>query len=865
MNLAFDSETSGLPIKNPINKWQFPDPKYREYYEPCRLVSISWILSRGAELVQQSYYIIKPKDFIISPESQKIHGISQEKAESEGIDVSEALKSFTQALYTVDNLIAHNVYFDINVLKSEFYRNNQNDLAELMDKKRHICTMKLGKEFMKLHKNPKLSELYQYCFNTKADNLHNALADTFYCWKCFLHMVPQEPDVYFLSNKHINLSSSQKNIVHANLNHNILVLASAGSGKTLTLAIRIKYLIDSGIDSGKIMLTTFTRDASYEMKNKLFNVLGYESNVKIGTIDSICREFCRDTKVKNVSQFCIEYLEWIKNNPDYLKRWRYLFVDEFQDINTDQFNIINQFYLAGVYIFAVGDDCQNIYTFRGSKLDYFLNFSTYFNDVLQFELVQNYRNSLEITKFANQIIQYIDQIPKTMVFSGPNQINTNLPQVYSFINIQQQSTKILEIITSKYSSNLNEVAVLAPQNYHLYPIEEILAKHGINTILLDNYQRDGIRHSNSVNLATIHKAKGLEWNYVIIIGAQDNTFPKQKVLSSIKEARRLFYVAVTRARVDLHIMYCHHPNGPSRYIGEISKKLWTSQDEIHFSKEHVVESQLSKKTTVQVEKAISIFNNHQWKNIIKTTNKINTQFQIHHWDIEEKHIDCNIQYQCAIFLKNLILREVFLDKIGSSAIWFSTLSDLGYDFKQKYIESAKKYSNHSLKWVDIKNDIWNVSILKQIFIEKRRKLLYLQPELDKFLPYLNDNDWINKIIQGIKRYHNYTTSGNYSRPTIQHQFTLDGCLINLWDNVDIMSNKSLVLIKADYNVDSLPKIEWVVQIITQKLLCDINFIPIDHLIIINLYNNRSWNLKSSCIKDLNCDNWFSMFLCFLPL
>ncbi|HWB58976.1 MAG TPA: ATP-dependent helicase, partial [Chthoniobacteraceae bacterium] len=88
-----------------------------------------------------------------------------------------------------------------------------------------------------------------------------------------------------------------------------------------------------------------------------------------------------------------------------------------------------------------------------------------------------------------------------------------------------------------------------------------------------------------VNLSTVHQAKGLEWKVVFVIWMSDGMFPSSRSLESddaIEEERRLFYVAVTRAKDELYLTYpCLRPNAgygemlqrPSRFLGEVPKEL----------------------------------------------------------------------------------------------------------------------------------------------------------------------------------------------------------------------------------------------------------------------------------------------------
>jgi DNA helicase-2/ATP-dependent DNA helicase PcrA len=88
----------------------------------------------------------------------------------------------------------------------------------------------------------------------------------------------------------------------------------------------------------------------------------------------------------------------------------------------------------------------------------------------------------------------------------------------------------------------------------------------------------------SIRLTTVHQAKGLEYDIVFVIGAAEGLFPIRRAVESgdTEEERRLFYVAVTRARDELYLLYpkMNTKGGgsmfltPSRFIQEVSQDLY---------------------------------------------------------------------------------------------------------------------------------------------------------------------------------------------------------------------------------------------------------------------------------------------------
>ncbi len=184
MFLVFDTETSGLPT------FTRRYPYGISGNDTCRLVQISWILvSSDLEVLEKKTYLVKPKDFIISDGSYKIHGISNEYAQDHGVPVEVVLADLERAMEGVHTIVAHNITFDVNVLKSECYRVQFTRLSRMVMTANRFCTMNKAKLLLSLTKNPKLSELYKMLYDEDMQNAHDAEFDTHYCYMCFLQLV----------------------------------------------------------------------------------------------------------------------------------------------------------------------------------------------------------------------------------------------------------------------------------------------------------------------------------------------------------------------------------------------------------------------------------------------------------------------------------------------------------------------------------------------------------------------------------------------------------------------------------------------------------------------------------------------------
>lgn len=178
--LFFDTETNGLP-KN----WKAPVTDLLNW---PRLVQIAWILydESGNELGRNDH-IVKPQGFTIPKDASAIHGISTERAMSEGVDLMGVLEEFNSQVEGSRYLVAHNMSFDEMIVGAEFLRNK---LANPIPSKSRICTMQRTTDFVAIpgtygNKWPKLGELHQKLFGVDFEEAHNAAADINATARCF--------------------------------------------------------------------------------------------------------------------------------------------------------------------------------------------------------------------------------------------------------------------------------------------------------------------------------------------------------------------------------------------------------------------------------------------------------------------------------------------------------------------------------------------------------------------------------------------------------------------------------------------------------------------------------------------------------
>jgi len=413
---------------------------------------------------------------------------------------------------------------------------------------------------------------------------------------------------FTFSNRTIKLNDEQYRVVVAKPNQNIRVIACAGSGKTTTIICRIKYLIDQGINPETIMLTTFNVDANENMKNKIIDLFGFLPKITIGTIDSIaCRFYYRffrqnfEVGVSEYTSYLLRYLNSINGFTIY-GQYKYIFFDEFQDINDIQFQVLNVFYKHGSHVTVIGDDAQNIYQFRGSNVSYILNLEHRFKNLKTYKLVNNYRSTKEIIDLANDSIKInTEQLPKDMIPNNPS--IDFVPTVTFFETHNAQNYEVIKLVLQLKRKGIpfDEIAVLCRNNYPLKQLEEAIEEHNhkfvdekidyVSLISDNNSDTKPKIKKGHMTITSIHKSKGLEWTVVFLIDCNDQKFPSETDKISLQEERRLFYVATTRAKQYLYFFFCRSKKDQrvqlTRFLQEIDNKLYKFTNDEESLREYV--------------------------------------------------------------------------------------------------------------------------------------------------------------------------------------------------------------------------------------------------------------------------------------
>lgn len=234
------------------------------------------------------------------------------------------------------------------------------------------------------------------------------------------------------------LDENQQAAVNSTENQ-LLIVAGPGSGKTTVLTRRIAHLISSGkFMPENCLAITFTRRAAQEMRERLIKLLETNaSQINIHTFHSLCfsilkenhaaaglhpdftvmseqeQKLCTDPEILehalNFDELITLTVKLLEENPDilqqYRERFRYVSVDEYQDIDENQYKLIRLLVPADGKICAIGDPNQAIYGFRGGDSRFFQNFTQDYPETKIINLKNNYRSTGNIVNASNQMIQ----------------------------------------------------------------------------------------------------------------------------------------------------------------------------------------------------------------------------------------------------------------------------------------------------------------------------------------------------------------------------------------------------------------------------------------------------------------------------
>ncbi|MBC6992240.1 UvrD-helicase domain-containing protein [Hymenobacter sp. BT491] len=279
----------------------------------------------------------------------------------------------------------------------------------------------------------------------------------------------------------------------------------------------------------------------------------------------------------------------------YRKPFDYIIIDEFQDISQGRYRLIKALLAQNptCKLFCVGDDWQSIYRFAGSDLALFNRFQQHFGVSVTAKIETTYRfHEPLISQSGAFITQNPTQVRKKLK-SARDGKRTEHRIVYS-ASEEQDDTGTLQQILDELIATVPDLAqkellLLGRYSFDLKRIKNTARIFSIDpasqTLAYSYQDRHCMRHTLHLPFLTVHKAKGLEADLVILLNCNAGKFgfPAQlsddQVLSLVLseadayengEERRLFYVALTRAKEQ--VILVTDPARKSKFINELEGK-----------------------------------------------------------------------------------------------------------------------------------------------------------------------------------------------------------------------------------------------------------------------------------------------------
>jgi len=287
------------------------------------------------------------------------------------------------------------------------------------------------------------------------------------------------------------------------------------------------------------------------------------------------KNYCTNRSFLDFDDLIILAIKLLNEHTDvkerYQNKFKYIMVDEFQDVNSLQVKLLDLLISPETQLFCVGDDWQSIYGFRGSNVDYIVNFEKHYPTAEVHKLDMNYRSTQTIVGASNEVIK------------------NNKNQIAKDVSALKQTPSKIQIYRAK-RSELDGVEFLVEKVQDLYNKgfnkEDILILYR-RSKMFDPYFQALKQNKLFVSYKTIHASKGLEAKAVFIIGLTEGSggFPDVwlddaifRVVKDVKydmlleEERRLFYVAITRAKDELFLIT--ELGNESQFVEEIPQVFY---------------------------------------------------------------------------------------------------------------------------------------------------------------------------------------------------------------------------------------------------------------------------------------------------
>jgi DNA helicase-4 len=277
------------------------------------------------------------------------------------------------------------------------------------------------------------------------------------------------------------------------------------------------------------------------------------------------QQHLRDTASIDFEDMIGRAIDYVESGR-YQSPYRYLLVDEFQDISASRARLLKALMVQQPEssLFCVGDDWQSIYRFSGSDVSLTKDFEVHFGATATSILDKTFRFNNKIGEVASRFVTQNPSQIKKQISSHRNVEHTAV----SLIKTSQDLTGIHAALSSISAKSTQAASVLLLARFHFKKPDMAALKRQYPHF--------------KIQFMSVHASKGKEADYVVVVGLEKGKhgFPSEKATHPLlelllpkveayeyAEERRLFYVALTRARH--HVYLITDGNNPSQFVREL--------------------------------------------------------------------------------------------------------------------------------------------------------------------------------------------------------------------------------------------------------------------------------------------------------
>jgi len=305
---------------------------------------------------------------------------------------------------------------------------------------------------------------------------------------------------------------------------------------------------------------------------------------------------CHSRGVLDFDLLLSEAIALLRNEPAVRAAFRHrtpsLYVDEAQDMNPLQFMLLREMAGDDPDLFSVGDPNQSIYGFNGASAQLLSELVNTWPDTVVLDLTRNHRSTARIVAVANTLLEEgargivpaRDDGP-TPIVRGYNTDDEEARHVATWLRVNHRPGASWRSMAVLARTNAQLDVVAAGLEAASIPVERRGPDHSPASDLFVPFEHGRrIEHDapDAVALSTIHRAKGLEFEYVAVVGWAEGLLPNYNATTEAQlgEEQRLAYVAISRAERSLLLTWSRgrddprYPDRtPSRYLAPIERVI----------------------------------------------------------------------------------------------------------------------------------------------------------------------------------------------------------------------------------------------------------------------------------------------------